>query len=152
MKTWAQKQTKNAWHRNMRAQRIKEGLCAECGKNPLAERSTRFCNGCLNDIEKAVAKRRQRRIAAGICIDCPLPTKPGCIRCSYHLKKARKATKRTIAKYFVAGRCLLCGKACAETSKKMCEYHLIRARKKNQKAYQRRKRHSITSLAAVLPA
>jgi len=135
MQTKAQK---NAWTRKWRAKRKKEGLCAQCGR-PRGEKSSRFCDACLEGIEKKTEALRDKRRAENCCIVCGGPRDADRERCqpcadtqSSYEKKCRKKnknkyyekTKKLWLKRQKDGLCIRCGRKRSDKSKQLCDSHL----------------------------
>lgn len=115
-----------------RKQRIQDGLCGTCGKNPI----TKFteCEPCKikrRDRQKAayqgyvpsvaqkevVRQRRLDRIASGLCSRCGKepPTKDAaeCERCRFVQKEYKQRLKTEAYEHYGGLRCSCCGESIA---------------------------------------
>lgn len=104
--------------------RIAQGLCEQCGVNPL--KSTRRCQVCLDKDKVRVAERQRRLLSQNLCCSCgknPLFTKARCKLC--HEKNLIRCRVRT-NKHRAEGMCW-CGKAC-EPGEKICQRCLANTR------------------------
>lgn len=83
--------------------RKEAGKCVRCGKR-YAEGGMVYCRECLDkhkrwqqNADPGWAKkyeRRQKRIDAGLCIDCGRPTKDGRQRCDRCIEMRRESTRK----------------------------------------------------------
>lgn len=78
--------------KGIRAERVRMGMCRDCGKNPI-ERRNLFCRQCYENIilgERRCEKRlRERRKVLGLCRDCSAPTNSQLSLCDRCLAKRR---------------------------------------------------------------
>lgn len=81
----------------------RRGLCVTCGRT-WAEPGHVRCKACAADILRQSTasdpdgekrrKRRENRVAAGLCIDCGRPTKDGKQRCERCIEMRRDSTRK----------------------------------------------------------
>jgi len=132
------KAKKNAWTRRWREKRKKEGLCAQCGR-PRGEKSSRFCDACLEGIEGKTAALRDKRRAKNCCIVCGDPRdadRERCQACADRQNDYGKKCRKKHAKKYAAknkafrleqqkkGLCIRCGRKRSGKSKQLCDPHL----------------------------
>jgi hypothetical protein len=89
----------------------------------------------LQKNREATKAMRARRVAAGICVDCSQPARPGHSRCEQH---AQRLIERTLVSQAKArrqaheqGRCLECPEPAAP-GKRRCQQHLAAAREQHR--------------------
>lgn len=62
-----------------RRRRIANGLCGDCGNEPLTTKARGA--RCIAALKEFNAQRYESRKEAGRCAVCNWPAKPGCVRC-----------------------------------------------------------------------
>lgn len=73
--------------------------------------------------------RYAQRKAAGLCIQCGKPAKPGQTRCAEHAAEAVKKSKENREWFRKRGRCIYCGKEPIYKGASYCESCAERQRK-----------------------
>ena len=93
---------KEAW-----AARRQAGLCGNgCGQPAAAGRAR-----CLNCLQQAAARNRDRNNKGNICSNCNQPPAPNRKRCSECLAKLRGTQRRRRQRLAQAGLCIECARA-----------------------------------------
>ncbi len=88
-----------ASRKRTKKEREEAGVCIECGfREPYNGLTCKVCKAIIKarsaKSNPGTLKRRQERIAAGLCPRCDSPLAPGRKLCQYHLDLAKAASKR----------------------------------------------------------
>src|SRR5687767_14565432 len=85
----------NKSRKKLEQKRIANGMCPECGKRPPAE-GLRICQQCRDYHAESVARRRTRRVRAGLCAygGCENPPKGDALCCEYHANQSSERNNR----------------------------------------------------------
>lgn len=70
----------------VRASRIAEGKCIECGTEPHSP-GHKLCNKCLQQKAARTKEVYYERKANGLCVRCGKPAVPGKVKCAECAKK-----------------------------------------------------------------
>jgi len=106
---------KTAYMQTYRAQRLLNGLCQRCGKNPpIKGRKTCGCDDVY------LAQRRKDRIDNSQCVGCAADITEKSLYCELCQEKSRKLQRRKKAQRRKNGLCTSCGGATHEEGARIC--------------------------------